>query len=64
MAIEKTIVKKRLRDSDGSKEYWAQKTPLERVAALEELREAYIQTLPDAEQRFQYVLRIVRRKKS
>lgn len=41
------------------REYWLTRTPFERLAALEELRRRYISTLPDAEQRFQRVLRVI-----
>jgi hypothetical protein len=42
------------------RDYWLSQSPGERLDALEELRQRYISTLPDAERRFQKVLRVIR----
>ena len=50
--------KKLLGDKRG---YWLTRPVRERLDALEELREAYIRTLPHAEQRLQKVCTIAKR---
>ncbi len=49
------------KDLGKKSSYWLTRPVVERLEALEELREAYIKTLPNAEQRLQRVCTIVKR---
>ena len=57
--MEKVIRVVRLKDNANDAAFWMLKTPRERLEAIEFLREQYIKTLPNAQQRFQRVCRIV-----
>jgi hypothetical protein len=60
--IEKVIHKKKLKDSSNDFLFWSSKSEVERLNALEILREQYIQNLPDVQQRFQRIYRVTRKK--
>lgn len=60
--MEKIVRIIQLKDINDDKFYWMSKTPQERIAAIEFLREQYIKTLPDVQQRFQRICRIINRK--
>jgi hypothetical protein len=61
--IAKTVKKVRLADNRGDFDYWRQKTPAERLAALESIRQEFNRwKYSDAEQRFQRVFAIVKQK--
>ncbi len=61
--IEKTVMKVSLGEEKSDFAYWQRKSPLERLAALEEIRREYHKwKYDDAEPRFQRVYRIVKLK--
>ncbi len=61
--IEKTAAKVSLGEQKSDFAYWQRKSPLERLAALEEIRREYHKwKYDDAEPRFQRVYRIVKLK--
>ena len=66
--MEKTVKKYHLKDPqqyEDEREYWRNKTPEERVMALEELRRQYCKSKGiDADQRVQRVYKIVKRSES
>jgi hypothetical protein len=59
--MDKVIVRTRRSSPSQDRRYWLSKTPAERLAALEFLRQQYLATLPDAEQRLQRVCRVAQR---
>ena len=63
--MNKTPVKKYKlgEEPENDMEYWKQKTPLERIQALEDLRQQYINLFLDGIQpRFQSVYKVLKRK--
>jgi hypothetical protein len=59
--IAPVMVKATLDSAPSDLAYWLSRPVQERFAAGESLRQAYIQTLPHAQQRFQRVCTITRR---
>lgn len=59
--MEKVIKIVPLKNAPKDSVYWMSKSSQERIDAIEFLRDQYIKTLPDAEQRFQRVCRIIRK---
>jgi hypothetical protein len=60
-SIAKTVRKTTLREANDEvrdRAYWLAKTPEERLAALEALRQPVIEALPLAQQRLQRVYRV------
>ncbi len=57
--MEKVVTIRSLKDSQNDYAYWLTKTPAERIAAIELLRQHYLAFLKDAPQRLQRVYRIV-----
>ncbi len=60
--MEKVVRIVQLKDKNDDSDYWMSKSPEERIYAIEFLRQQYIKTLPDAQQRFQRVCNIINRK--
>jgi hypothetical protein len=61
--VEKVVRIVSKKDRHTDREYWLNKTPQERLDALEELRMQYIRYLyPDALPRLQRVYRVVKKK--
>ena len=60
--IEKVVFKTTLKDQPSDLAFWLCRSVQERFAALEFLRQQYISTLPDDQQRFQKVCTITQRK--
>jgi hypothetical protein len=62
--MERTVQKQPLRQApDADLAYWQAQTIQARLEALEALRAQYLRTLPDAQQRFQRVCRVVQRQR-
>jgi hypothetical protein len=60
-SVENTVRKTTLREANDDLRdvsYWLSKTPDERLAALETLRQPVIEALPAAQQRLQRVYRV------
>jgi hypothetical protein len=63
--IEKVITKTKLSEQKSDFAFWQSKSYVERLTALEEIRQEYNNwKYTDAEQRFQRVYRIVKLKQS
>ena len=63
--IDKTAIKKgKIKEQGNDFEYWQSKSPQERLEALEQIRQEYNSWKYGAEQGFQRVYRIVKRKQS
>lgn len=62
--MEKVFRIVQLKDKNDDSEYWMSKTSEERISAIEFLRQQYIKTLPDAQQRFQRVCNIINKTRS
>ncbi|MEW6707943.1 MAG: hypothetical protein AB1430_24115 [Pseudomonadota bacterium] len=62
--MDKMIVRTRRGAPSQDLRYWLSKTPAERLAALEFLRQQHMADLPDAEQRLQRVCRVAQRRRS
>ena len=60
--IEKVVFKTTLKDQPSDLTFWLSRSIQERFAALEFLRQQYILTLPDAQQRLQRVCTVTQRK--
>ncbi|MED5621649.1 hypothetical protein [Ideonella sp. BN130291] len=61
--MEKVIHRTRRHAPSQDRQYWLSRSPEERLAALEVLRERRLAHLPDAEQRLQRVCRVAQRGK-
>ena len=60
--VKKIIVKRTQQASNDDAQYWWDKTPQERLDALEQIRQEYHQwKYQDAQPRFQRVYRIIKR---
>ncbi len=57
--MEKVVTIRSLKDTDNDFEYWLTKTPSDRIAAVELLRQHYLAFHKDAPQRLQRVYRII-----
>lgn len=57
--MEKVVAIRSLYDTQNDFTFWLTKTPSERIAALELLREHYLSFTKDAPQRLQRVYRII-----
>ena len=62
MEISKIVKKYKINEQPNDFSYWQSKSYEERLNALEKIREEYNQWRYDAEQGFQRVCRIVKRK--
>jgi hypothetical protein len=62
MEISKVVKKFKINEQPNDFSYWQSKSYEERLNALEQIREEYNQWRYDAEQGFQRVCRIVKRK--
>lgn len=62
--MEKIVKKTSLREKQSDLNYWVSKTPLERLAALEYLRQQYINFNKNVQPRLQRVCKITNRKSS
>ena len=60
--MEKVVKKYRLKDQPSDRSYWQSKSYQERLEALEEIRREYNSWRYDAQQGFQRVCRVVKRK--
>jgi hypothetical protein len=60
--IEKVVFKTTLKDQPSDLVFWLSRPVQERFAALEFLREQYISTLPDEQQKFQRVCTVIQHK--
>ena len=63
MAIEKVVKKIKIDEQPSDFSFWKTKSYAERLAALEQIREEYNSWRYNAEQRFQRVYCIVKRKR-
>lgn len=61
--MEKVITVVSKKESADNRAYWFSKTPEERLAALEFLRDQYIE-LTNAPKRLQKILRVVKRERN
>jgi hypothetical protein len=61
--IEKVVFKTTLKDQPSDLAFWLSRSVPERFAALEFLRQQYISTLPDAQQRLQRVCTVSKRQR-
>ena len=59
--MEKVVTIRSLKDKQDDFEYWLTKTPAERIAAIELLRQNYTPFLKDAPQRLQRIYRVIDR---
>ena len=57
--MEKVVTIRSLKEQRTDYAYWLTKTPAERIAAIELLRQHYLSFFKDAPQRLQRVYRIV-----
>ena len=57
--MEKVVTKRSLKDQRNDFAFWLTKSPAERIAAIELLRQHYFSFFKDAPQRLQRVYRIV-----
>ncbi len=57
--IDKVVTRKHLHDEDNDLEYWQSRSPMERLAALEEIRREYHIWRYDGETRMTCVARVV-----
>jgi len=57
--MEKVVTIRSLKDNQTDVAFWKSKTPAERIAAIELLRQHYLSILKDAPQRLQRVFKIV-----
>lgn len=62
--MEKALKIVRLKDQQTDFEYWISKSETERLAAIETLRQQYINYRKDVQPRLQRVYRIVNQKQS
>jgi hypothetical protein len=60
--MEKVLKITKLKDQQNDYAYWMSKTPLERLNAIELLREQYIKYNKDVQPGFQRVCKIINRK--
>lgn len=59
--MEKTVKRLPLHGAQSDTEYWLSRSPEERLAAVEHLRQEWLAFHPDAVQRLQRVCRTVKR---
>jgi hypothetical protein len=59
--IEKVLNKRTLHQEDNDYLYWRSKSEEERISAIEALRQPFIQTFDNVQQRLQRVYRIIRK---
>jgi len=59
LSMEKTVSIRSLKEDQNDYTYWITKTPAERLAAIETLRQLYFILSKDAPERLQRVFRIV-----
>ena len=60
--VKKIVVKKTQQASNDDAQYWCDKTPQERLDALEQIRQEYHQwKYQNAQPRFQRVYRVIKR---
>ena len=62
--IEKVVFKTTLKEQPSDLAFWLSRSIQERLAELEFLRQQYISTLPDDQQKFKRVCTITRHKPS
>ncbi len=62
MSIAKVVKKYKIDEQPDDTSYWQSRSYAERLAALEEIRREYNQWKYGAEQRFQRVYRVIKRK--
>ncbi len=60
--VAKVVTRKKLHDEDSDFEYWQSRSPLERLAALEEIRREYHLWRYGGEPRMACVARVVTKK--
>ncbi len=59
--MEKVVSVRSIKDKSNDFAFWFSKTPNERIAAIEILRQNYLSFLKDAPQRLQRVYRVIDR---
>jgi lipopolysaccharide/colanic/teichoic acid biosynthesis glycosyltransferase len=59
--VDPVIHKKKLHSKDNDFQYWKSKSMEERLDAIEFLRQSYMKTETDVQQRLQRVYRIIRK---
>ena len=62
--MEKVVKIVNKKDETNDLDYWLSRPPIERLEAVEILRQEYISLLPEDERRFQRVVNIVKRVKA